>query len=472
LARSTHKKPAPTEALVIVQTDESFAVPALVSRLLARSPKPKLHRYEDLVEARKEHPQDYILVPVLPATAALALSLAQGSDAETALSQWKVYAKALLKQARRARRKIILFDAAAGNAEPAAMSQVLAKHMNLSLSTPRGRKPQATPLPLSGILQALVAPLLQQDDDALILAEEFDSFLIRLDGSEDTLLPPVAKLAEDYVALNAALSPEAPVADPEALRALAANTSPQKTAPASQTEAERDMLRTENTLLRESIAQQGQAFAQQEQAITQQKQAIAQQGQAITQQKQAIAQQEQAIAQQEQAFAAKVHAITTGQAEEAALMRKSLEYSETEISNLQEQQELLHESLALSSQTIDTLISKETQQAQEIQDMSKERADLMIKAAQAESLQRQLQAARDYGERRNSMLAMALLETNRQGDERIQDLKATEASLWQENETLRAETSEATQELNRIYASRSWKITEPLRKKTKTGLGG
>ncbi len=430
MARSTHKKPAPTEALVIVQIDESFAAPALVSRLLARSPKPKLHRYEDLIEARKEHPQDYILVPVLPATAALALSLAQGTDAETALSQWKAYANALLKQARRARRKIILFDAAAGSAEPAAMSQALAKRMKLSLNTPRGRKSQATPLPLSGILQALVAPLLQQDDDALILAEELDSFLLRLDDSEDALFPPVAKLAEDYIALNAALSPGAPVADPEALSVLATNTSPQETARVSQTEVEPDMLRTENTLLRESIAQQ------------------------------------------EQVFAAKLHAITTAQAEEAALMRTSLEHSETEISNLQEQQELLHESLALSSQTIDTLVSKETQQAQEIQDMSKERADLMVKAAQAESLQRQLQAARDYGERRNSMLAMALLETNRQGDERILDLKATEASLWQENETLRVEKSEATQELNRVYASWSWKITEPLRKKTKSGLGG
>ena len=426
------------EPVVVVARDEVLA-PRVMDQLAALLPNRKLQPKGDLAEAGKLGDGQIILVVTDP-TEAVARRLSVLGSIEQALADWKSELEPLVATARRLRRRLWLFDARS----LAVADPTTAAHFSGQASLVSGA--DVPPLPMAVCLLIAEVAVTRDPEAARISAEI--AALRRGASCPLVSLEVCADAVRDYV------------------------TAKDQTTLLSATVAEAHVSYRALTSEKEDLTKQAKSLEQECNAL---KQTVAR----LTQDLEKVS----ATANEQRAAADRVSADLRKSLEQAKVSSTDDEYQKLKdelaaqkgetakalemVSRLQAEAAVLRENIALqlaqarpvaqsahwaaAGQSLATAAGGgEDANHALTKQLQATVADLKLQTGKAQALQRQLEAASQRSERREAVLAAVLLEDQ---------LALSDMRSKQQSERV----EQLTQELQRVYASKSWRITQPLR---------
>lgn len=432
-----------------------------VARLLSEAGAVQLVEYASLAEAFETAPDTLVAVLLVDPAEALARRMSEGEEPMAALAGWRAESGALLAACNRVRRKVVLLPAAADSAAAA-----LAGYLDLALlpvpetvSGAAQEQPAETSLP--PVLRVLAGALLAADPEACEIREDLEARLPPVSGQTISGVEAVDAACRAYLDLTAqGLTGSGAAGDKEMVGRI-------------------ERLEHEEMLLRETLAHAKAEF----EALLIERGVLQKLGEEAEWK---AAQAEDALKSQRTARD-EVEGLARMAGKEVETLRNELEASEARRAGIQE--ELDQARMALRQQqdaaeagragvqeeldlTRDALRLVQDELNGQIEDGQKrEQADLMVKNSLRAAHQAQLASQRERSALRENILGRVLLEEDHhrvglRGElaQAVQAASETEAGL-------RARITTLETELTRVYNSRSWRITEPLRSAS-SGLRG
>lgn len=487
-----NRKPS---AVVFVSLDTEIQPEQLKLRLERGARALKIRQATLLREVLMQRQPDLVVIPVASPVRTLSRMIAEVGNPDRALEQWIGSTESFLKTLRKNRQRVLLISLEDALNDPDYMAEAIAEYAGVAFEPPEGDGPVPQEAPAGSALDVFAQILLETHPAARETLETLDALVLSAEGLASLSSETAAAGCAAFLTLlkNADLSAEASIKDVAAWKpAQEAATGDDglalETVQLLQQEIDTQLAARMETEERLAASEQGReaawaevqelrdalATAERQRAETGQAQEAAARDHRLALETVQSLQQEidtQLVARMEteerraasergrEAARAEVQEL----AEKLARAEEALAEAASRIDAHGEELELARGTLYLLQQELATYSARIAQDAETIGALQAERGDLLVKSAMHDAQERQMQTLKARMAQREAVLGAEVLQGAEFSTRLLREIDALRQQLADAQAAGESRIHALEGELVRVYGSRSWRVTRPLR---------